>query len=323
MGQIPHMSLANGSDPVDSSFAAASYSNKLRSLDEDEKSTAAAQRAVARFSVQGKAALGISHLLDICFRLSLAPVTGGFGALGFESALALLEHGLTHLAICDLHTSEDKLQALRKRGSAQNIRVFAIDIASEAAVETAVRAVVDAFGRLDIVLSCAGMVHCAHSLDTSASKWREVQDVNTTGSFLVAKAAAQSMINLSSKENRPCNASIIFIASISAHHVNFPQPQAAYNVSKAGIVHLTHCLAAEWAVHGIRVNCISPGYMDTVLNEGDSLEAARNAWTARTPLGRMGRKDEIAGVVVMLCSPAGSYITGADIRVDGESPVAQ
>ena len=67
------------------------------------------------------------------------------------------------------------------------------------------------------------------------------------------------------------------------------------------------------------MNCISPGYMDTILNEGDALEPFRQAWVARTPMGRMGRVEELAGAVVMLCSPAGSYITGADIRIDGES----
>jgi NAD(P)-dependent dehydrogenase (short-subunit alcohol dehydrogenase family) len=82
--------------------------------------------------------------------------------------------------------------------------------------------------------------------------------------------------------------SMIFISSLSGHVVNYPQPQAAYNVSKAGIAHLARCLAAEWAVHGIRVNSISPGYMDTILNEGDGLERARGMWNERNPMGRMG-----------------------------------
>ena len=111
--------------------------------------------------------------------------------------------------------------------------------------------------------------------------------------------------------------SIVFIASLSAHRVNFPQPQAAYNASKAALVSLTTSLAAEWAVHGIRVNSISPGYMDTVLNEGDGLEEARKTWTDRNPMGRMGSPEDLAGPIVMLCSGAGSYITGTDIRVDG------
>lgn len=105
---------------------------------------------------------------------------------------------------------------------------------------------------------------------------------------------------------------------MSGHRVNFPQPQAAYNVSKSALLHLKSCLAAEWARYGIRVNTISPGYMDTILNEGPGLENARKIWHSRNPMGRMGVPQELAGPLVLLCSNAGSYINGADIIVDGE-----
>lgn len=111
--------------------------------------------------------------------------------------------------------------------------------------------------------------------------------------------------------------SILFLASISAHRTNYPQPQAAYNASKAALLALKYSLAAEWAVHGIRVNSVSPGYMDTVLNEGDGLMEARRTWAQRNPMGRMGKPEELAGVVVLLCSQAGGYVNGADFVVDG------
>jgi sorbose reductase len=103
--------------------------------------------------------------------------------------------------------------------------------------------------------------------------------------------------------------SIVFIASISAHRVNFPQPQIGYNVSKGALLQLKSSLAAEWARYGIRVNSVSPGYMDTILNEGEGLARARKIWTERNPM---------TGPVVLLCSGAGRYITGADIVVDGK-----
>jgi sorbose reductase len=113
--------------------------------------------------------------------------------------------------------------------------------------------------------------------------------------------------------------SIVFIASISAHKVNFPQPQVPYNVSKGAILQMTKSLAAEWAHAGVRVNSISPGYMDTILNEGDGLEEARRMWNERLPMGRMGNPEELCGAVVLLSSKvAGRYMTGADIVVDGE-----
>lgn len=113
---------------------------------------------------------------------------------------------------------------------------------------------------------------------------------------------------------------IVFISSISAHRANFPQPQAAYNASKAGILNICRSLAAEWTRYGIRVNSISPGYMDTVLNAGDELEPWRRIWADRNPMRRMGLPQELTGPLVFLCSEiGGSYVNGADLVVDGMS----
>jgi sorbose reductase len=95
-------------------------------------------------------------------------------------------------------------------------------------------------------------------MDVSAQDFRKVSDVNLTGSFLYAKAAACFM--MPNEGGR-----ILFISSILGQATNFPQPQAAYNIPKAGVMHITRNLAAEWAVHGISINAISPGYMDTML----------------------------------------------------------
>ena len=117
------------------------------------------------------------------------------------------------------------------------------------------------FGRIDILPCFAAIVHCDHALNITAQRWRQVQDINTTAAFMVAQAVAKSMIASLGSGERFCNGSIVFISSISAHRVSISQPQDAYNVSKAGIMNMAHCLAAEWACHGIRVNCVSPSYM--------------------------------------------------------------
>lgn len=168
-------------------------------------------------------------------------------------------------------------------------------------------------GSLDHMFCFAGIVGCFHALDMSVETWRKTLDVNTTGAFLCAQAAAKQMASSPSP-----NRSITLTASISAHRVNFPQPQAAYNVSKAAICALKSSLAAEWAVHGIRVNSISPGYMDTILNAGGGkIEEARASWASRNPMGRMGALGELDGVCVLLASRAGSYVNGADFVIDG------
>jgi sorbose reductase len=166
-------------------------------------------------------------------------------------------------------------------------------------------------GDIDILLCFAGVVGCTHALEMSAAEWRRTLEINTTGSFLCAQAVAKQMV-ASGK-----GGSIVFTASISAHRVNFPQPQIAYNVSKAALLAMKNSLAAEWARYGIRVNTISPGYMDTILNEGPGLQDARQIWLSRNPMGRMGVPEELTGTILLLVSGAGSYINGADIVCDG------
>jgi sorbose reductase len=169
----------------------------------------------------------------------------------------------------------------------------------------------DQLGSIDMLLCFAGVVSCLPSQDLKPQEWKKVLDVNLTGTWFCCQAAAAHMI----PQRTP--AAILLIASISAHRVNYPQPQLAYNVSKAALLTLKSCLAAEWAVHGIRVNSISPGYMDTILNEGEGLKEARGIWTERNPMGRMGGPGELGGAVVLLCSGAGGYMNGVDLVVDG------
>lgn len=141
--------------------------------------------------------------------------------------------------------------------------------------------------------------------------FRRLIDINLNGSFVCAQAAGRHMIRQGS------GGSIILIGSMSGTIVNWPQEQCCYNASKAGVVHLGKSLAAEWAKYGIRVNSISPGYMDTALNKVPALDAQKKLWKERTPMGRLGEVHELNNLAVFLASEASSFMTGSDVICDG------
>lgn len=143
------------------------------------------------------------------------------------------------------------------------------------------------------------------------TQFRRQIDINLTGTFITNQACAQQMI-MAGK-----GGSIINIASMSGTIVNYPQEQSCYNASKAGVIQLTRSLAAEWAKYGIRVNSISPGYMDTALCRVPALDAQKTIWKDLTPQKRLGNVDELNNLAVYLASPASSYMTGENCIIDG------
>jgi len=147
--------------------------------------------------------------------------------------------------------------------------------------------------------------------------FRRLMDINVTGSFLVAQATARTMIKAGN------GGSIIFVASMSGRIVNYPQQQSAYNASKAAVIQLGKSLAAEWAQYQIRVNCISPGYMDTALNRVPALNAQKEIWKGLTPQKRLGQVNELNNLAVFLASDGSSFMTGADCIIDVSSKLLQ
>ncbi|KAK9479614.1 hypothetical protein V1514DRAFT_327702 [Lipomyces japonicus] len=240
----------------------------------------------------------------------VAVITGGAQGLGFAMAAALCAQDLAGLAILDLNPAigQQAADALRKTYGTQT-SFFKVDITDEAGMKAVFEQVAETFGGLDIVVSSAGIVDNYPAEQYPVAKFVRLLSINLTGSFITAQVAFPYL-------KARGGGSIVFVGSMSGHIVNTPQPQSAYNASKAGVIHLSKSLAVEWAPHGIRCNSISPGYMATPLVQHFDTQLV-NRWIQATPLGRMGRPEELQGVVVWLASKASSFTTGADISVDG------
>jgi NAD(P)-dependent dehydrogenase (short-subunit alcohol dehydrogenase family) len=168
------------------------------------------------------------------------------------------------------------------------------------------------FGRLDALLNCAGILR-SHSIeDTSEEEWAEVLGTNLTGSFLLTKAAMAAM-------RQQGGGSIVHTASRMA--IRIKERRGAYAPSKGGVLALTRMAALEGAPHGIRVNCVCPGFIDTPMTRSDGtptqIQAAFDGWNRVCPLGRSGRADEVARAMLFLASDEASFITGVTLPVDG------
>jgi NAD(P)-dependent dehydrogenase (short-subunit alcohol dehydrogenase family) len=182
------------------------------------------------------------------------------------------------------------------------------DVTKKDQVQAMIKAVVAKFGRLDIAVNNAGIAILGADEELPQPQWDKVIAVNLTGTFLCAQAEAQQMIS-----QKPTEGKIINIASMSATIANC---NASYDASKAGVVHMTKTLAAEWGRFNINVNCLSPSYVLTPMHASTPL-IARDRIRELTPLGHMERPEDLHGAVIFLASPASNYVTGHDLMVDG------
>ena len=188
---------------------------------------------------------------------------------------------------------------------------MALDVTDSVAVAAAAGTVVDRFGTPDILVNNAGIVHNAPATEVAADDWYRVIDVNLNGVFFTAQAFGRPMVAAR-------RGSIVNISSICGSVPVFPQAQAAYNASKAGVNLLTKSLAVEWAPHGVRVNAVAPGYVATELTlAGRSKPEWFETWLRMTPMGRLAEPSEVATAVLFLASDGASYVTGSVLMVDG------
>ncbi|KAL9594203.1 MAG: hypothetical protein Q9219_007165 [cf. Caloplaca sp. 3 TL-2023] len=199
----------------------------------------------------------------------VAVVTGGARGLGWNMAQAIAEAGAQAIALVDVKEELGSIAASELSSHAQiPVKFYQADVRDAEANDQTVEEIASDFGSIDILINSAGIVNSnIKAEDYPPDRFRRLLDINLTGSFLVSQSCARHMMSRHRQEKSHGGTSIIFISSIAGARVLHPQQQCAYNASKAAVAHLARSLAAEWAPHGIRVNTISPGYMDTQLNE--------------------------------------------------------
>ncbi|MEM7744181.1 MAG: SDR family oxidoreductase [Pseudomonadota bacterium] len=231
-------------------------------------------------------------------------VTGAARGIGLETARAFLEDGWS-VAMLDIDGAE-QVAAADALAMPERVLPLTCDVADEAQVAAAFAAMGERFGRLDALVNNAGTASFATVTETSVADWRRILDVNLTGPFLCVQAAVPWMGQ---------GGAVVNIASISGQRAS--TLRVAYGTSKAGLMHLTKQLAAELAGHGIRVNCVAPGPVETAMAKKVHSDAIRADYHDAIPLARYGLEREIANVILFLCSDKASYVTGETLAVDG------
>ena len=244
------------------------------------------------------------------FRLDgkVALITGGSRGIGLAIAHAFGEAG-AKLVLSGRTLSPEAKDGLKQAGYAYDF--LEADVRDEGSADKLVRETVAKHGGLDILVNNAGIAAHGESAGFTDDRWREVMTVNVDSVFRTCRAALGPM-------RKKGSGAILNIGSISGIISNIPQQQVAYNSSKAAVHMMTKSLASELAAENIRVNAIAPGYIETDMTRGGmENDEWFPIWRGMTPMGRVGQPEEIATAALFLCSPAGSYVTGEVLVVDG------
>jgi NAD(P)-dependent dehydrogenase (short-subunit alcohol dehydrogenase family) len=237
-----------------------------------------------------------------------AVVIGGTSGIGHAIALGLARAGANVVATGRrgelAKTTAEEIRKLGRRSIA-----VATDVSERQSIEALLAAAIGEFGSVEILVNSAGRTKRTPTLDVSEKEWNEIFDTNLTGMLRACQVFGRHLIER--KYGR-----IINIASLSSFVALYEV--AAYCASKAAVASLTKSLAIEWAKHGVCVNAIAPGVFQTELNKGLLEGTARGQeFRLRTPMGRFGKVEELAGAAVFLASKSAGFLTGQVLAVDG------
>lgn len=237
----------------------------------------------------------------------IAIITGAASGIGAATAIRFVNEGANVLLV-DIN-GDGLADVSRQIADDSRVRSIVADVQDETAVESCVQMVVESWGRVDIVINNAGIGSNISLLDFTKQEFDRIFGVNLRGPLLFCKHAIPAMVN---------GGAIVNIASISS--TSGIPGQALYAPSKGGILQMTRQLAIEYAQQNIRVNAVAPGTIETPMLEGDDPEQMKKVldWLLKMhPVGRFGQPKEVANAILFLASDEASFITGANLAVDG------
>lgn len=238
----------------------------------------------------------------------VALITGGASGIGRATAELFAREG-ARVAVADYSKNggQDTVNAIKEAGGDA---IFApVDVSDSAQVTRMVEAAIQGYGRIDILLNGAGILHYGTILETDEQSWNRVLSINLTGTYLCCRAVVPHMI-------RQGGGSIINVASTVGAH-DACANAVAYVTSKGGVTLFTRAIAIDHAKQGVRVNALVPGATDTPMIRNALTPEALEALAASHPIGRLGRPEELAKAVLFLASDDASFVTGTAMYVDG------